>query len=159
MPLPCRYRCIACRISSLATDLYRDFAGKGKANLQPADRNTDLLVPTATPARYERTSPGSRQRGTPNGRPPAGLGAERPRSCALRGAHDEIRTRLCTASKAASTTPFPPPVWNLAIVCVLVPSSGQEDHLMKTDNLQMSRASRVWLTEDACDLDGFRALV
>ncbi|UWU23705.1 phytanoyl-CoA dioxygenase family protein (plasmid) [Rhizobium sp. CB3060] len=29
---------------------------------------------------------------------------------------------------------------------------------MKTDNLQKQRADRVWLTEDACDLDDFRAL-
>jgi ectoine hydroxylase-related dioxygenase (phytanoyl-CoA dioxygenase family) len=33
-----------------------------------------------------------------------------------------------------------------------------EEHLMKTDNLQKLRADRVWLTEDACDLDDFRAL-
>jgi ectoine hydroxylase-related dioxygenase (phytanoyl-CoA dioxygenase family) len=33
-----------------------------------------------------------------------------------------------------------------------------EEHLMKTDNLEMLRADRVWLTEDACDLDDFRAL-
>ncbi|WP_454851916.1 phytanoyl-CoA dioxygenase family protein [Rhizobium binxianense] len=29
---------------------------------------------------------------------------------------------------------------------------------MKTDNLQKLRVDRVWLTEDACDLDDFRAL-
>ncbi|WFU11535.1 phytanoyl-CoA dioxygenase family protein (plasmid) [Rhizobium sp. CB3090] len=29
---------------------------------------------------------------------------------------------------------------------------------MKSDNLQKLRADRVWLTEDACDLDDFRAL-
>ncbi|PZM12551.1 phytanoyl-CoA dioxygenase family protein [Rhizobium tubonense] len=29
---------------------------------------------------------------------------------------------------------------------------------MKTDNIQKLRANRVWLTEDACDLDDFRAL-
>lgn len=29
---------------------------------------------------------------------------------------------------------------------------------MKIDNLQQRRADRVWLTEDACDLDDFRAL-
>lgn len=29
---------------------------------------------------------------------------------------------------------------------------------MKTDNLQKLRTDRVWLTEDACDLDDFRAL-
>ncbi|TCR81482.1 phytanoyl-CoA dioxygenase family protein [Rhizobium sp. BK376] len=29
---------------------------------------------------------------------------------------------------------------------------------MKTDNLQIMRADRVWLTEDSCDLDDFRAL-
>jgi hypothetical protein len=29
---------------------------------------------------------------------------------------------------------------------------------MKTDNQQKLRADRVWLSEDACDLDEFRAL-
>jgi ectoine hydroxylase-related dioxygenase (phytanoyl-CoA dioxygenase family) len=33
-----------------------------------------------------------------------------------------------------------------------------EDHPMKTDDPQKLRADRVWLTEDACDLDDFRAL-
>ena len=29
---------------------------------------------------------------------------------------------------------------------------------MKTDNIKKQRADRVWLTQDACDLDDFRAL-
>jgi ectoine hydroxylase-related dioxygenase (phytanoyl-CoA dioxygenase family) len=33
-----------------------------------------------------------------------------------------------------------------------------EDHPMKTDDPQKLRADRVWLTEDACDLNDFRAL-
>jgi ectoine hydroxylase-related dioxygenase (phytanoyl-CoA dioxygenase family) len=32
-----------------------------------------------------------------------------------------------------------------------------EEHLMKTDNLQKLRADRIWLTEDSCDIDDFRA--